>query len=51
MENKCLAIQQLKIQTVIKSHSLNARGFKLGHFDVFDIFIPFRAFFIKLQPI
>ena len=28
----------LKIQTIIKSHSLNyTRGLKLGHFNIFDI--------------
>ena len=26
-----------KIQTVIKSHFFNARDFKLGHYDVFDM--------------
>ena len=41
-----LALQQ----TVIKSHFFNARGFKLGRFDVFDMLFPFLAF-IKLQPI
>ena len=39
-----------KIQTVIKSHFFNARGFKLGRFDVFDMLFPFLAF-LKLQPI
>ena len=39
-----------KIQTVIKSHPLNARGFKLDHSDVFDRLFPFLAF-LKLQPI
>ena len=30
-----------KIQTIMKSHSLiNVRGFKLGHFDVFDMLFP-----------
>ena len=28
----------------------NARGFKLGHFDVFKMLFPFLAF-LKLQPI
>ena len=28
----------------------NARGFKLGRFDVFDMLFPFLAF-LKLQPI
>ena len=28
----------------------NGRGFKPGHFDVFDMLFPFRAF-LKLQPI
>ena len=39
-----------KIQTVIKSHFFNARGFKLGRFDVFDMLFSFLAF-LKLQPI
>ena len=39
-----------KIQTVIKSHFFNARGFKLGRFDVFGMLFPFLAF-LKLQPI
>ena len=52
-----LALQQLfpyislnffKIQTV-KISFFNARGFKLGRFDVFDMLYPFLAF-LKLQP-
>ena len=43
-------LNSFKIQTVIKSHFFNARGFKLGRFDVFDMLFPFLAF-LKLQPI
>ena len=28
----------------------NAKGFELGHFDVFDMLFPFLAF-LKSQPI
>ena len=39
-----LSLQQLKIQTIIKSH------FKLGHFDVFYLLFLFLTI-LKLQPI
>ena len=52
-EEQGLALQQLFPyksffnQTVIKSHFFNARGFKLSHFDVFDMLFSFLAF-VKL---
>ena len=51
-----LALQQLfpyKSSLSSNRHKIsvfNARGFKLGRFDVFDMLFPFLAF-LKLQPI
>ena len=54
-----LALQQHFTQTSSKFSEnsnccinllFNARGFKLGHFGIFDKLFPFLAFF-KLQPI
>ena len=38
------------ISKIPKISFFNARGFKLGRWDVFDMLFPFLAF-LKLQPI
>ena len=48
-----LALQQLFPYKSSNHHKIsffNARGSKLGRFDVFDMLFPFLAF-LKLQPI